>query len=263
MPFYTSFNLHLLPPLPSLSLPTSISSFPLFPPSFSLTQQVAELELIRRQMADVPLLFAVVSQEYMNMRRPSSEQSSHQISIMSQIYDQLCRLGYLNDVSPSHSPASIAPHDVPDTNPELNFNFIPVDTIVTNFLDFTPELLSFVQCNMRQQITSAASSLHDAHARCLQMLILYAHDLARDVLVTPKRIKYARTKEEELYTQLIDLASKKQGEIKELVHTAIAEAAEDVVSQVVQLEFDDSSLDSSYQAPDQKTAKKCVIQVTY
>ncbi|CAI8045173.1 Dual serine/threonine and tyrosine protein kinase [Geodia barretti] len=212
-------------------------------------------------MADVPLLFAVVSQEYMNMRRPSSEQSSHQISIMSQIYDQLCRLGYLNDVSPSHSPASIAPHDVPDTNPELNFNFIPVDTIVTNFLDFTPELLSFVQCNMRQQITSAASSLHDAHARCLQMLILYAHDLARDVLVTPKRIKYARTKEEELYTQLIDLASKKQGEIKELVHTAIAEAAEDVVSQVVQLEFDDSSLDSSYQAPDQKTAKKCVIQI--
>ena len=132
---------------------------------------------------------------------------------------------------------------------------------MTNFLDFTPELLSFVQCNMRQQITSAASSLHDAHARCLQTLILYAHDLARDVLVTPKRIKYARTKEEELYTQLIDLASKKQGEIKELVHTAMAEATEDVVLQVVTLEFDDSSLDSSYQAPDQKTAKKCVIQV--
>ena len=212
-------------------------------------------------MLDVPLLFAVVSQEYMNMRRPSSEQSSRQMSIMSQIYDQLCRLGYLNDVSPIHSPAPIAPHDAPDTNPELNFNFIPVDTIVTNFLDFTPELLSFVQCNMRQQITSAASSLHDAHARCLQTLILYAHDLARDVLVTPKRIKYARTKEEELYTQLIDLASKKQGEIKELVHTAMAEATEDVVLQVVTLEFDDSSLDSSYQAPDQKTAKKCVIQV--
>ena len=114
---------------------------------------------------------------------------------------------------------------------------------------------------MRQQITSAASSLHDAHARCLQTLILYAHDLARDVLVTPKRIRYARTKEEELYTQLIDLASKKQGEIKELVHTAIAEATEDIVSQVIRVEFEDSSLDASYQAPDQKTAKKCVVQV--
>lgn len=224
------------------------------------SQQSSELELMRRQMPDVPLLFAVVSQDYMN-RRPSSEQSSHNMSVMSQIYDQLCRLGYLNDVSPLSSPAPVAPHDHPDANPDLSFNFIPVDTIVTNFLDFTPELLGFVQCNMRQQITSAASSLHDAHARCLQTLILYAHDLARDVLVTPKRIRYARTKEEELYTQLIDLASKKQGEIKELVHTAIAEATEDIVSQVIRVEFEDSSLDASYQAPDQKTAKKCVVQI--
>jgi len=126
----------------------------------------------------------------------------------------------------------VKPHDNPDTNPELSFNFIPVDTIVSNFYDFTPELLSFVQCNMRQQITSAASSLHDAHARCLQTLILYAHDLTRDVVVTPKRIKYARTKEEELYSQLIDLSSKKQSEIKELVHQAIADATDDIVKQV-------------------------------
>ena len=129
-------------------------------------------------------------------------------------------------------PSGINPHDNPDLNPELAFNFVPVDSVVQNFLDFTPELLGFVQCNMKQQITSAASSLHDAHARCLQTLILYAHDLTRDVMVTPKRIKYARTKEEELYTQLIDLASRKQSEIKELVHQAIADATDDIVSQV-------------------------------
>lgn len=129
-------------------------------------------------------------------------------------------------------PPGINPHDNPDLNPELAFNFVPVDSVVQNFLDFTPELLGFVQCNMKQQITSAASSLHDAHARCLQTLILYAHDLTRDVMVTPKRIKYARTKEEELYTQLIDLASRKQSEIKELVHQAIADATDDIVSQV-------------------------------
>ena len=44
---------------------------------------------------------------------------------------------------------------------------------------------------MNLQITNAASSLHDAHARCLQSLILAAHDLACDVVVTPKRIQYA------------------------------------------------------------------------
>lgn len=107
-----------------------------------------------------------------------------------------------------------------------------MDSVVSNFLDFSPELLGFVKCNMKQQITSAASSLHDAHARCLQTLILYAHDLTRDVIVTPKRIRYARTKEEELYTQLIDLASRKQSEIKELVHQAISDATDDIVAQV-------------------------------
>ena len=172
----------------------------------------------------------------MSLRRTTSDQSAQNLSTMSEIYEQLCKLGYMNDVSylqsPSPNPSSINPHDNPDSNPELAFNFTPVDTIVTNFLDFTPELLSFVQCNMRQQITSAASSLHDAHARCLQTLILYAHDLARDVLVTPKRIKYARMKEEELYTQLVELASKKQSEIKELVNQAIADATEPTVQQV-------------------------------
>ena len=114
---------------------------------------------------------------------------------------------------------------------------------------------------MKQEITSAASSLHDAHARCLQTLILYAHDLARDVLVTPKRIKYARTKEEELYTQLIDLASRKQSEIKELVHEAIADCSDDIIQQVVQLNFEDFNLDESLQAPNSKTFKLCTQQI--
>lgn len=229
----------------------------------SSLQQSSELEILRRQMPDVPLLFAVISQEYMGISRRPTQEQSVAVTIMSQIYEQLCKLGYLSDDSYSQnlspSPSSISPHDSPESNPDLSFSFIPVDTIVTNFLDFTPELLGFVQCNMRQQITSAASSLHDAHARCLQMLILYAHDLARDVLVTPKRISYAKTKEEQLYTQLMELASRKQSEIKDLVHAAIDEATERLVQQVAELEFDD--LQSSMQAPDLKTAKKYCFQI--
>lgn len=225
-------------------------------------QGISELDLMRRQMSDVPLLFTIISQEFMSLRRPSSsEQSSHSLSTMSQISDQLIKLGYLKDVNDTPLQNPINPHGAPDSNPELAFNFVPVDTIVTNFLDFTPELLSFVQCNMRQQITSAASSLHDAHARCLQTLILYAHDLARDVLVTPKRIKYARMKEEELYTQLVELASKKQSEIKELVNQAIADATEPTVELVIQIQYEDVSLEVSMQAPDVKTARKCIQQI--
>ena len=206
-------------------------------------------------MIDVPLLFAIISQDFMSLsRKPSGPDSSSQ-ALKEFIEDQLLKLGYLNDVTEEEkglmpAPSAINPHDNPDLNPELGFNFIPVDTIVTNFLDFMAELLGFVQCNMRQQITSAASSLHDAHARCLQTLILYAHDLARDVLVTPKRIQYSRSKEEELYTQLIDLASKKQSEIKELVHQAIADVTDQIIQEICQMSFEGVDLDSSMQVSD-------------
>ena len=217
-------------------------------------------------MPDVPLLFSIISQEYMSARKHSSSADplSPQHGTISQIYEQLCKLGYLNDMTDSQGPIAgnpIYPNDNPDLNSDPFFNFVPVDTMVTNFLDFTQELLSFVQCNMKQQITSAASSLHDAHARCLQTLILYAHDLARDNLVTPKRIKYARTKEEELYTQLIDLASRKQSEIKELVNQAITDVADSIIEEVTQLDFQDMELNESMQAPDLKTAKACMQQI--
>ena len=212
-------------------------------------------------MPDVPLLFSVISQDFMATRRPSgSEASYHSVGAMSQIHDQLRSMRYLSDDDSESSIKPISPHDNPDLNPDLAFSFVPVDTVVSNFLDFTPELLSFVQCNMKQQITSAASSLHDAHARCLQTLILYAHDLARDVLVTPKRISYSKAKEEELYTQLIDLASRKQSEIKELVNQSISDVADSIVAQVAELEFDDVSLETSLPA-DSKAAKKCEKQI--
>jgi receptor-interacting serine/threonine-protein kinase 5 len=110
---------------------------------------------------------------------------------------------------------------------------------------------------MRQQITSAASALHDAHARCLQTLILYAHDLARDVLVTPRRIKYCRQTEEKLYTQLIDLASRKQSEIKDIVSQSITEATDEIVAEVVALELEGINLEESGAASDAKTLRQC------
>ena len=75
-----------------------------FEPFLSLLhlQQLSELELARRQMADVPLLFGVISQDYMNPRK--SLESSHQmVGVLSHIYAQLCAIGYLNDIGSSLS----------------------------------------------------------------------------------------------------------------------------------------------------------------
>ena len=217
-------------------------------------------------MPDVPLLFAIISQDGPSAtvaaamgRRPQSENPSH-LATIHRIYDQLYKLGYLQDSGTDTvpvGPPTVGPHDNPETNPELTFNFVPVDTVVTSFIDFTPELLNYVQCNMRQQITSAAYSLHDAHARCLQTLILYAHDLARDVLVTPRRIRYCRQMEERLYTQLIELASRKQSEIKDIVSQSILEATDDIITEVVALELEGVNLEESGAASDAKTLRQC------
>ena len=224
--------------------------------------------MMRRLMPDVPLLFSIISQDGTSaaiaaaMGRRGSVENPMLIACMNQIYEQLCKLGYLSDVTIANSlpsgPPPISPHDNPENNPELSFSFVPVDTIVANFIDFTPELLNYVQCNMRQQITSAASSLHDAHARCLQTLILYAHDLAREVLVTPRRIKYCKQMEEKLYTQLIELASRKQSEIRDVVAHTIQDAIEDILQEVVTLELEGVNLEESGAASDAKTLRHCI-----
>ena len=63
-------------------------------------------------------------------------------------------------------------------------------------------------------------------------------DLARDVLVMPKRIQYSCMKEEELYTQLINLASKKQSKIKELVHQAVIDVTDQIIQEICQTNFE-------------------------
>ena len=58
---------------------------------------MSELELVRRLMSDVPLLFSVISQDYMHPRRldPNAPQV---VGVMTEIYEQLGSIGYLNDM---------------------------------------------------------------------------------------------------------------------------------------------------------------------
>lgn len=58
-------------------------------------------------MPDVPLMFGVISQDYMNPRK--SMDSSHQlVGVLSHIYQQLGGIGYLNDVG-SGTPFPVPP----------------------------------------------------------------------------------------------------------------------------------------------------------
>ena len=79
----------------------------------------------------------------------------------------------------------------------------------------------FVRQVLQYHIIAAACILNEAHTRCLGMFINSAFDLARDISITPKRISYARAKEEELFKSLMDIANKKQEEIKDVIHSTV------------------------------------------
>ena len=176
----------------------------------------------------------------------------NQSSIEDETCTRLTSMGYLSEdtsvippmVPPNpSSPVAISPFD-PSNTTNVSFSFIPADKFVTSLVDFSATLLEFVECNMNLQITNAVSSLHDTHARCLQSLILGAHDLAPpcDVMIMPKRIQYAREKEELLYKQLMELASKKQMEIKDLVSSAVQDTQSNIVAEVLQIQFEGINL---------------------
>mgnify|MGYP001801183291 FL=1 len=66
---------------------------------------------------------------------------------------------------------------------------------------------------------------------------MQAFDMQRDMMITPKRLEFARTKEQELSDNLMRLASEKQEEIKNLVAEAIKAARTSIIRTVIQYEF--------------------------
>lgn len=61
------------------------------------------------------------------------------------------------------------------------------------------------------------------------MFILTAFDMARDMLITPRRIEYAKDKESELYESLLNIANRKQDEIRDLIIESISSMREELM----------------------------------
>ncbi len=59
----------------------------------------------------------------------------------------------------------------------------------------------------------------------------------RDILITPKRLNYAREKEKDLYESLIGLTNSKQNEIHRFISQAVDEMQETLVDQACSVEL--------------------------
>ncbi|XP_022255085.1 dual serine/threonine and tyrosine protein kinase-like isoform X3 [Limulus polyphemus] len=143
------------------------------------------------------------------------------------VYQQLCALGFLNPLPPRARMKSYTSYsDQLELESEL----------VENFENF-PSILLYVRHILQFLLVKTTSFLNEAHNNCLRTFILAAFDMTRDLLMTPKRLEYARKQESELYSSLMTVASKKQEEIRELIVATVCEMREVLIEQAFNWEF--------------------------
>ncbi|XP_015510017.1 dual serine/threonine and tyrosine protein kinase isoform X1 [Neodiprion pinetum] len=109
------------------------------------------------------------------------------------------------------------------------------------------QLLRFTEECLQKYLVNASNLLNGVHTTSLRKFILSAFDMARELQITPRRIQYARQKENELYSSLMKLVSEKQEEVTELIQNIIDEMKTDLIegdrnyhSESINLENDDT-----------------------
>lgn len=92
-------------------------------------------------------------------------------------------------------------------------------------------VLYFVRGCLQSYLVNASNLLNDVHTTSLRKFILSAFDMAREIQITPRRIQYAQQKENELYTSLMNVVSKNQEELTDLIQNIIQEMKDNLQSE--------------------------------
>ena len=108
--------------------------------------------------------------------------------------------------------------------------------LVEDFSKFS-QIIPFTRQVLRTYLLQTISLLNVVHTRCLHSFICVAYDMARDMLITPKRLEFAKSKEIELYSSLMEIAVKKQDEIRILIEQTIERMREELLEKAAGYEF--------------------------
>ena len=156
---------------------------------------------------------------------PCSPEEPHPPAL--DLLHQLCRLGYL--------PGS---EEEAHYRRALRQDVLMVESIfIECFHEFLPTFSRFAHQTLQSYLCNAATVLNNSHTRCLKMFILSAFDMARDMLITPKKLDFAREKEDELYRSLLAIAVSKINEIKNLISETIIDISEVVREDAAAYDF--------------------------
>lgn len=126
----------------------------------------------------------------------------------------------------------------PETRRYRNDYCAETDSVfVENFGELGPHLARFTHGVLLAYLVNASRVLNVTHTRSLKMFILSAFDMARELLITPRKLEFAKDKEDELYKSLMKISVSKLDEIKGLIAGTISMIRSCLVAEAGDFEF--------------------------
>ncbi|XP_026532593.1 dual serine/threonine and tyrosine protein kinase isoform X1 [Notechis scutatus] len=204
------------------------------------TLDMNELQEIKEKFA-LPIFFFKVlnlGSELISPQNAETEKSS--------LFRQLLDLDYL---SSSHCSCG-----APSTDAKAQSMLVEQSDKIRLLSTFSKQVL-------QQRLVDAATILNIVHYRCLDIFINQAFDMQRDLQITPKRLEYTRKKENELYESLMNIANRKQEEMKDMIIETLNNMKEELLEDAANMEFKDIIIPENGEPISSKDIKCCMKQI--
>ncbi|KAL5015303.1 hypothetical protein ScPMuIL_009573 [Solemya velum] len=167
------------------------------------------------------------------------------------IFKQLCDLDFF-----AHSPGD------QNLRNAISADYYVVDNqLIENFEEFPQTFASFAHQTLQRYLINSATVLNNSHVRCLNMFILSAFDMAREMLITPKKLKFAQEKEEELFVSLMQMAVSNLDYMKASITETIENIHDSLVQKAIDYEFLGVDLAEDGEILTAKGLKICTWQI--
>lgn len=122
-------------------------------------------------------------------------------------------------------------------------------------------LSTFCHQVLQARLVDAARALNLVHCCCLDVCINQAFDMQRDLQITPKRLEYTRKMENELYESLMNIANRKQEEMKDMIVETLNTMKEELLDDAAKMEFKDVIVPENGEPVGTREIKCCMRQI--
>ncbi|XP_072504161.1 dual serine/threonine and tyrosine protein kinase isoform X2 [Notamacropus eugenii] len=204
-----------------------------------------ELRDIRERLS-LPIFFFKVPKLGSELISPNSSPKKRMETERSSLHRQLVDLSYLND---NHHNCG---------TPSLKAK---AQSMLVEQSDKLRQLNAFTHQVLQTHLVDAATVLNLVHCRCLDIFINQAFDMQRDLQITPKRLEYTRNKENELYESLMNIANRKQEEMKDMIVETLNIMKEELLEDAANMEFKDVIIPENGEPVGTREIKCCIRQI--